>query len=268
MKKNILNKLVTLTLMTAMIFTFSACSKTKSPMERVKENGTLIVGTSGDYPPYEFHKKVNGEDKVVGFDIMIAEEIAKDLGVKLEIRDMNFEGLLGALKSNKVDMVIAGMNPTPERAKEVDFSKVYYVAKQAVLVRAEDKDKIKSLDDLKGKKVGVQLSSTQEEIAKSQIKDAEIKSLSKITDLILELKNKKVDALVVELPVGQSYADKNKDLSMSDIEFDKSISEKGSAIAVTKNNQEFLDSINKTLDRLMTEDKINQFIVDASNMIE
>lgn len=266
MKKGILNKLVAVTLMASMVFTLAAC--TKKPMERVKDAGTLIVGTSADYPPYEFHKTINGVDKIVGFDIMIAEEIAKDLGVKLEIKDMKFDGLLGALKSNKIDMVIAGMNPTAERAKEVDFSKVYYTAVQAVIVRAEDKDKLKSFADLSGKKVGVQMATTQEEIAKAQIKGAEIKSLGKITDLVLELKNKKVDALVVELPVAKSYADKNADIFVSDMKFSEETAQKGSAVAMTKGNQEFVDSVNKTLDRLIKEDKISKFVTDANNMVE
>lgn len=268
MKKGILNKLIATTLMVTMVLALSACSKTKTPLERVKKNGTLVLGTSADYAPYEFHKKVNGEDKIVGFDIMIAEEIAKDLGVKLEIKDMKFDGLLGALKSNKVDMVLAGMNPTPPRAKEVDFSKVYYTAKQAIMVRTEDKDKYKSLANLKGKTVGVQMASLQEELAKDQIEGAQIKSLGKITDLALELKGKKIDALVVELPVAQSYEDKNKDLAVSSMQFSKETSEKGSAVAFKKGNAEFVDAINKTLSRLMSEDKISEFVIDANNMVE
>jgi polar amino acid transport system substrate-binding protein len=165
-------------------------------------------------------------------------------------------------------MVIAGMNPTAERAKEVDFSKVYYTAVQAVMVRAEDKDKLKSFADLSGKKVGVQKSTTQEKIAQEQIKGAEVKSLGKITDLVLALKSKNVDALVVELPVAQAYADKNKDIFVSSMKFSEEAAEKGSAIAIAKGNKELLDSVNKTLDRLMKEDKIAKFVAEANSMAE
>lgn len=266
MKKSILKKIVAAVLTTSIILSLSACSA--KPAAVLINKGTLVIGTSADYPPYEFHKEINGKDTIVGFDIMIADEIAKDLGVKVELKDMKFEGLLSALQGKKIDMVIAGMNPTAERAKEVDFSKVYYTAVQAVMVRAEDKDKLKSFADLSGKKVGVQKSTTQEKIAQEQIKGAEVKSLGKITDLVLALKSKNVDALVVELPVAQAYADKNKDIFVSSMKFSEETAEKGSAIAVSKGNKQLLDSVNKTLDKLMKEDKISKFVAEANSMAE
>ena len=266
MKKSILKKLVAAVLTFSMVTTFSACGK--KPSDGLLTKGSLVIGTSADYPPYEFHKEINGKDTIVGFDVMIADEIAKDLGVKVEVKDMKFEGLLAALESNKIDLVIAGMNPTAERAKEVDFSKVYYTAVNAVIVRTEDKDKLKSFADLSGKKVGVQKSTTQEKIATEQIKGAEIKSLSKITDLVLALKSKNVDALVVELPVAQAYAEKNTDIAVSSMKFSEETSQKGSAIAIQKGNEKLLTAVNKTLDRLMKEDKISKFVADANGMAD
>jgi polar amino acid transport system substrate-binding protein len=266
MKKNILSKLVAAVLTISMVVTLSGCSKKTAGT--LISKGTLTIGTSADYPPYEFHKEVNGKDTIVGFDIMIAEEIAKDLGVKIEIKDMKFDGLLAGLQGNKIDMVIAGMNPTAERAKEVNFSKVYYTAVQAVMVRAEDKDKLKFFADLSGKKVGVQKATTQEKIAQEQIKGAEIKSLGKITDLVLALKSKNVDALVVEFPVAEAYADKNADITVSGMKFSEETSQKGSAVAISKGNEELLNSVNKTLDRLMKEDKISKFVADANSMAD
>ena len=84
-------------------------------LDATKSKGKLVVGTSADYPPYEFHKQVDGKDQIVGFDIDIAKEVAKDLGVELEVDDMSFDGLLVALQAGKVDMVFAGMTPTDER---------------------------------------------------------------------------------------------------------------------------------------------------------
>ena len=263
-----LNKLVASVLTVSMVLALTGCSKKTEAANTSKATKTLVVGTSADYPPYEFHKKINGEDKIVGFDIMIAEEIAKDMGAKLEIKDMKFDGLLAALQAKNVDLILAGMNPTAERAKEVDFSKVYYTAVQAVIVRAEDKDKFKSLEDLNGKKVGAQKASTQEEIATKQIKGAEIKALGKVTDLVLSLKNKSVDAIVVEGPVAQNYADKNKDIVVSGMKFSEETSQKGSAAAIFKGNKELLDSVNKTLERLMKDDKISKFVADANDMAE
>ena len=103
-------------------------SKSGSALDKIKASGKIILGTSADYPPYEFHALVDGKDTIVGFDIELAKEIAKDLGVELEIKDMSFDGLLAALVSGNVDMVISGMTPTEERRQNVDFSDIYYQA--------------------------------------------------------------------------------------------------------------------------------------------
>lgn len=275
MKKNIFSKVSVILLIGIMVFSLAACS-TKSgstasgsntEVDKIKKAGVLVVGTSGDYPPYEFHKQVNGKDEIVGFDMEIAKQIAKDLGVKLEVKDITFNGLLEALNTKKVDMVIAGMNPTAERAKAVDFSKIYYKAVQTVLVRTEDKDKYKALTDLKGMKVGVQMGSVQEQLANDQMKGSTKKSLGKITDLILELKNKKIDALVVEKPVADSYAAKNPDLFVTDMKF-ANAEDMGSAIAVRKNSPALVKAINNTIDKLIKNKSIDKLVTDANNMTE
>jgi len=241
-------------------------SSTSGKLDQIKSAKKLVLGTSADYAPYEFHKLVDGKDQVVGFDIEIAKEVAKDLGVELKIQEMNFDGLLGALDTNNVDMVIAGMSPTPERAKNVDFSKIYYTAQQGVIIRAEDKDKIKSIADLKGKKIGVQKGSIQETLAKEQMPDSSLVSISKIPQLVLELKSKKVDALVVELPVANGYVNKQKDLVISQVQVKDETG--GSAIAFKKGSKDLVDAVNTTIDRLIKDKKIDQFVSDANEMVE
>ncbi|ACS99735.1 ABC transporter substrate-binding protein [Paenibacillus sp. JDR-2] len=231
----------------------------------IKKAGKIVLGTSAEYAPYEFHKNVDGKDQIVGFDIEIAKEVAKDLGVDLEIKDMDFGNLLAELKLGKIDFVIAGMTPDEERAKAVDFSKVYYEAKQGVLVRAEDKDKFTTMADLEGKAIGVQMGSTQEKIAQG-IKGAKLKSLGKTTDLVLELKSKKVDALIVELPVAQGYANVNSDLALTSIspEYESG----GSAVAVNKGEKDLLAEIQKTLDHLTADKKIDQWVSEMTQISE
>jgi len=179
---------------------------------------------------------------------------------------MGFDGLLSALNTDKVDIVIAGMNPDEERKKAVDFSKIYYEAKQGVLVRTEDKDTIKSIADLSGKKVGAQLGTAQEKIAKEQIKDASLVSLGKIPDLVMELKNKKIDALVVELPVANGYVKNNNDLTLTGIPVKEDTG--GSAIAVKKGNSDLVKLIDKSLDRLMADGSIDKFVQEANDKNE
>jgi ABC-type amino acid transport substrate-binding protein len=240
--------------------------KKETKLDQIKKSGKIVVGTSADYPPYEFHKEINKKDEIVGFDIEIARAIAKDLGVQLEIKDMKFDALLASLDSGNVDFVISGMTPTEERKKSVDFTNVYYTAVQTVVVRAEDKDKLKSVDDLKGKKVGVQKGATQEKIAKEQIQGAELKALPKISDLVLELKNKKIDALVVELPVASAYVSKNKDLLVTNIPLNTEDS--GSAIGVKKGAPELVEAMNKTLDKLKADKTIDKLVAEANELVE
>ena len=192
----------------------SASSKT-SALEAIKSKGKLVVGTSADYPPYEFHKEIDGKDQIVGFDIEIAKQFAKDLGVELEIKDMAFDGLLVALQADKVDMIFAGMTPTDERKQNADFSDIYYTATHRFIVRSGDETAITSMEDLKGKKIGVQKGSIQEDIAKDNFDAENIKSLDKVTDLVLDLKNNKVDAILAELPVAEINVQKNTGIAIA-----------------------------------------------------
>ena len=135
MKNGIIKKLIAVAAVATIAISMVGCgsnakkestNSNTSALEAIKSKGKLVVGTSADYPPYEFHKEIDGKDQIVGFDIEIAKQFAKDLGVELEIKDMAFDGLLVALQADKVDMVFAGMTPTDERKQNADFSDIYY----------------------------------------------------------------------------------------------------------------------------------------------
>ena len=161
------------------LFSFSSVSakaaETTDPIyERIQESGELVVGLSADYAPFEFHATVDGVDTVVGFDVAIAEKIAADLGVKLKIEELGFDALLGALKTGKIDMVISGMNATPEREKEVNFTDGYMTVTQKVIVRKADADRFASLAELNGANIGVQKQSDQEALAQVELPDSNL----------------------------------------------------------------------------------------------
>ena len=268
--------LVAMLMMASMLFTLTACSSSSNEegsdsaaatkVEQIKEKGKIVLGTSADYPPFEFHKQIDGEDVIVGFDVEIAKAIASELGVELEIKDMKFDGLLAALQTGKVDVVIAGMNPNEDRRKAVDFSDVYYKEVQSVITKTDNVDNIKNLDDLKGKKVGVQKGTTMESIAQEKMTESEIKALGKVTDIVLELKNDKVDAIVMEKPVAKAYIAANPDIAMTGIELEPE--DTGFAVAVKKGNEDLVSSINDVLKKLSDEGKIDQFIADANILME
>jgi len=271
-----IKRLAAILMMAVMVVSFTACSSNSSDegsdsqaaskIEEIKKNGKLVLGTSADYPPFEFHKQIDGKDEIVGFDIEIAKEIAKELGVELEIKDMKFDGLLAALQTGKVDIVIAGMNPDDKRRKAVDFSDIYYREVQSVVTKTENVEGIKTLDDLKGKMVGVQKGTTMETIAREKMTESELKALGKVTDIVLELKNDKVDAVVMEKPVAKAYIAANPDLAMTGIELEPQ--DTGFAVAIKKGNEDLVSSINGVLSKLSEAGSIDQFIADANALME
>ena len=242
----------------------SSNSAAQNALEKIKANGKLVIGTSADYPPYEFHATIDGKDEIKGFDIDIAQAVADDLGVELEIKDMDFDGLLVALQGDKVDMVFAGMTPTDERKKNADFSDIYYTATHRFILRSGEEGSVKSFDDLKGKKIGVQKGSIQEGIAKENFDEANIKSLAKVTDLVLDLKNNKVDAILIEEGVAKINCDKNEGISMSD--FVVTDEEGGTAIAMKLGESELQAEVNKSINKLKDGDKITKFVSDANDL--
>lgn len=238
----------------------------KNSVEGIKAKGKLVMGTSADYPPYEFSVLEDGKEKIVGFDVALAKHIADELGVELEIKDMDFKNLIAALPSGKVDIVIAGMNPDPKRAEEVNFSDIYYNASHGVLIRKDMIDEIVSEDDLIGKKLGAQMGSMQEEIAEG-IKDADVKSLALTNNLLMELKANKIDAVIMEKPVAESYAKGNDDLMLVEgITIESG--EGGSAIAMKKGNDELTKKINEILKDVEDKNLLDAWIVEAQEYQE
>jgi ABC-type amino acid transport substrate-binding protein len=259
---------VTLFMFLVSFIVLSGCGKsTATPGEgsgelgKIIEAGKIVVGTSADYPPYEFRLLNDEEGDIVGIDIDIANEIARELGVTLEVKDILFSKLFESLNAGEIDMIIAGIAPTEKRKEVADFSDVYYQAIQKMLIRADETETIKSIEDLRGKKVGVQKDSIQEESARSQIKGAEFILKEKITELVAALKQGDIDAVILEKPVADSYALRNSDLISIAAGVDDQ--RMGSAIAVRKGNDELLQKINDVLKKLKDDNKIAEFIWEA-----
>lgn len=235
--------------------------KETGKLEAIKTAGKIVVGTSADYPPYEFHLLPEMEDEMVGIDINIAEAIAANLNVKLEIKDIVFSKLFDELAAGRIDLALAGLSPTETRKLVADFSIPYYQAIQNMLIRAGDKDRIKLLEDLRGKVVGTQKGSIQEDMARNLIPGASFVIYESITDLISALRQQKLDAVILEKPVADAYAFKSNDLL--NLECNTDSQPLGSAIAVKKGDSDLLARINQVLEDLIRENKITEFIQEA-----
>jgi polar amino acid transport system substrate-binding protein len=174
---------------------------------------------------------------------------------------MSFDGLIPALQSKKIDLIIAGMTPTDERKKAVDFSNSYLTTNQSFVI-SKDNNELKKLDDLKNKKLGVQLGTAQEAIARD-IEGAKITPYTSITAAILDLKSGKVDAVVLENLVALPYIKNNEGLKKIDIE---ELPKADVAIAINKGNEELLGKINQELENLKEngfyDEIFNKYFVD------
>jgi polar amino acid transport system substrate-binding protein len=204
----------------------------------------LIMVTSADYPPYEFRKTGSG-DEIIGFDVDIAKYITRELGYELEIRDTDFSGIIPALQSGRANFAMAGMTPTPERLKNVDFSEIYYEAKNTIV--AKKGANLKTIASLVGKKIGVQLGSTQEKFAKEKIKGAKIVALNKTGDLIQEIKSNRIVAAIIEDAIAKGFIANNPDLEFTTIP--NSSEAAGSAIAFPKGSP-LVQPFNKVLQQM------------------
>ena len=261
-------------ILSVILFNFSGIGKSSpepkkglSKIEQIRSAGKIVVGTSADYPPFEFHLLDDREGDIVGIDIQVASAIAQELKVKLEIKNTVFHKLFSLLLSDQVDMIIAGLTPSEGRKKIVDFSEIYYQAIQNILIRAEDIKKITKIDDLRAKKVGTQKGSMQQDMARKHIVGSEFIEKDTIHELVGELKSKRIDAVILEKPVAESIVFRNRDLiniECSSGAFDTML---GTAIAVKKGNKDLLDKINKILKKLKKENKIDEFVEEAKIMM-
>lgn len=233
--------------------------------DAIMERGELIVGLSADYAPYEFHTTINGEDEIVGFDISIAQKIADDMGVDLRIEEMGFDALLGALDTERIDLIISGMSPTPERLQEVDFSDPYMNSQQRLVVREEDQDTYTDVDQFEDVPVSVQKQTTQEELANDELEGSQVTSLQQTSDVIMNLKNGSVEASVLEGPVAEAYVDENDDLALSDLEFEEGAKE--TAVALPKDSPILSENINNSIQTINEEGLMEDYREEANELM-
>ena len=235
-----------------------------SYIDQIKAKGELVVGTSADYPPYEFHTEIDGVDTIVGFDIAIAQAIADDLGVELKIVDMSFDNLLMSLSNGEFDMVIAGLSADEERMKTNDFSDTYLESKNLILVRKEDESKYTTTDSLKGVKTGAQTGTMCYDRIVPFVGEDSMVGLAKVPDLVMELKNGKVDVITLDYMAVLTYAAENDDLVAVDCGLPSD--DEGYSIAFQKGNTEMVEYVNGVLAELKESGAIEQYIIEAQEL--
>ncbi|PFH84752.1 transporter substrate-binding domain-containing protein [Bacillus sp. AFS088145] len=225
----------------------SACNKS--------DDKTLILGTSADYKPYEFIDTKN--DKIVGFDVDLAKALGKKTGYTIKVKDIDFTSLITAMNADKVDFIMAGMKKTPERAKNADFTEPYFTDQNEIVVNKDSN--IKSVEDLKGKTVGVQAGSIQETKAIEVSKKVgfKVENRNRIPEMVEELKAGRFDAVVIEQSVASGYLNKFPEMQgelMQDF-FEQS----GSAVALPKGSK-LTPKFEKALKELKADGTVDKLV--------
>ena len=224
--------LLTMTVVTSMVL--AACGASDEGQESDGYKPTLTMGTSADYKPFEYVDTALS-DEIIGYDVDLANLIADELGFEFKIQDMDFSGLVTALSNGQVDFVMSAMTPTEERKENVEFTDVYYVAKD-LLISLDGSD-ISTVEDLEGKTVGVQLGSIQQEFAVDLAKEMNltVETRNRIPELMQDVANERFDAIIVENIVAVGYLQGNDELQGEVIEVEEQ--EAGSAIAFPKKSE-------------------------------
>lgn len=229
-----------------------ASNQTSSTSEETTlvDDGVLDLGTCADFPPYESYE---GEE-IVGIDPDIANAIGDKLGLKVKLHDMDFSNIIAGVEGGKLDGAISGISITEDRAKQVNFSEAYAKSVQVVLVK-EDSD-VKSINDLKGKKIATQLGSTGDTLANSDFDAENVQAFAKFSDAVLALQNGKVDAIILDKETADKFEDANDDLDI----LDSAYADEEYSIAISKDNQELLDKVNEVINELKENGELEKIV--------
>ena len=241
-----MKKLLALMLALLMAFALVGCGE-----EATEETNVLVMGTNAAFPPYEM---VDENGAIIGIDAEIAAAIAEKMGKTLEIKDMAFDSLITAVSSGSVDVVLAGMTVTEERMEAVNFSDSYATGIQVVIV-AEGSE-IASIDDLAGKKIGVQTGTTGDIYCAGDYGEDAVARYDNGALAVQALQNGQVDCVVIDNEPAKAFVEANEGLKILETEY----AVENYAAAIAKDNAELLEAFNAALAELKAEGKIDEIV--------
>ena len=261
MKKKVLAVLMA----AAMVAGLTACGNSGKSGLTVTD-GVLTVATSPDFAPYEFYAiGEDGTPELAGFDMALAQYIADDMGLKLEVVTMDFDGVLSEVQTKSVDLGMAGLSPDPAREDAMDFSDIYYYGGQSLVTVKDKADTLNSFEacNQPDVSVGAQIGSIQMDLANTNSPDADIVALPKVTDIISELIAGKLDAAYIETAVAESY---QKNYPELEIVLEVPYEMEGSSIGVSKGNAELLEAVNKAIAKALEDGSMDKFVAEANEL--
>ncbi len=247
----------------------------KQSVDAIKKNGKLVVYTNAEFAPFEYL----ADEKVVGVDMDISKAIADELGVELVIENVKFDTIISSVQSGKASMGAAGITVTDERKESVDFSISYTTSTQYVILPKDAE--FNNINDLAGKEIGVQLGTTGDFIISDEVNGyedddgnavegvlqdtgAKVTTYSNANLAAEALKAGKIQAVVIDkLPAELIAKNSNDALKAVKLVYDDgSDTAESYAICVAKNNQSLLEVVDKVIQQLLDEGKIDEYIVN------
>ncbi len=265
MKKVLSLILAAVTLLTV-LFAFSGCGKVRT-LDDIKKSGELVVYTEAGFAPYEFMY----ENEIVGVDIEIMKAVAKKLGVELVVKDVAFNTICAAVKSGKTDIGAAGITINAERSEDVAFSVPYTSTEQYVVVKA-DNDTIKSVEDLKGKQIGVQEGTTSDLLVTGLVTDKTLEG-SQVTaypaPAVAAAAIGKIDAVVTDKLTAETIVANNEGLKTFKLvkaDGTDAVEVEKYGIAVNKKNEELLAVVNEVVNELLASGQIAKWETEYTDL--
>jgi cystine transport system substrate-binding protein len=229
-------------------------------LQKIKDSGTLNVGLEGTYPPFSY---VDENGKLTGFEVELSEALARELGVKAKIQPTKWDGILAALDSKRLDVVVNQVTISEERKKKYDFSEPYTISGIQALTQKKHEGAFKTAQDLNGKKVGVGLGTNYEQWLKENVPGAVVRTYDDDPTKYQDLRVGRIDAILVDRLAALELIAKTKDtLTVSGEPF----SRQESGVALRKGEPELLEAINKAIDKLRADGtlaKLSQKYFDA-----
>ena len=225
------------------LFILTGCGK--------RNSNELIMVTEAGFAPYEYYEN----SEVVGVDVDIARDIAKEMGKTLVIKDIAFDSIINEVKTGKADFGAAGISYSEERAKNVDFSINYAVSKQVVIVKNDSS--ITDINSIGNKKIAVQLGSVADTFVTDEYDEATIVRQKKYLAAIEDLKVGKVDCVVMDELPAKEIVNSNTGIKI----LNGALTNDSYGMVVKKGNKELLEVINKVLNRLSSDGSIDRYII-------
>jgi polar amino acid transport system substrate-binding protein len=234
--------------------------------EEEKKN-KIIVGTEALFPPFEY---VDEDGKITGFDIEMVTAILTDLGYEVEIKDMAFQQLIGAVQTGIIDVIAAGMTITDERLEQISFSIPYYTSDQSVLVKSDSTITITNYSDFADLILGAQTGTTgalwveehlmndtwlQEQNINYSL-NITLDTYVSYTDAVQDLHIGRINAVIVDEPVGNAFAEEGTTKVIYVISTNESF-----GLGVKKENTELLQKINQALEDYMASEEWNNLVL-------